>query len=67
MRVSFFWTVWRIWKTLPLPARIFPAWRASGSMAQLAIVLLKPQTFMNLSGRSIMQALQFYKIATCPG
>lgn len=26
------------------------------------IVLLKPQTFMNLSGRSIMPALQFYKL-----
>jgi len=25
-------------------------------------VLLKPQTFMNLSGRSVMQALQFYKL-----
>ena len=25
-------------------------------------VLLKPQTFMNLSGRAIMQALQFYKL-----
>jgi len=25
-------------------------------------LLLKPQTFMNLSGRSIMQALQFYKL-----
>ena len=26
------------------------------------LVLLKPQTFMNLSGRSAMQALQFYKL-----
>jgi PTH1 family peptidyl-tRNA hydrolase len=26
------------------------------------LVLLKPQTFMNLSGRAVMQALQFYKI-----
>jgi len=25
-------------------------------------VLIKPQTFMNLSGRSVMQALQFYKL-----
>jgi len=25
-------------------------------------ILLKPQTFMNLSGRSVMQALQFYKL-----
>jgi PTH1 family peptidyl-tRNA hydrolase len=27
------------------------------------LILLKPQTFMNLSGRSVMQALQFYKLA----
>lgn len=26
------------------------------------LILLKPQTFMNLSGKSIMQALQFYKL-----
>ena len=26
------------------------------------LVLLKPLTFMNLSGRSVMQALQFYKL-----
>jgi PTH1 family peptidyl-tRNA hydrolase len=26
------------------------------------LILLKPQTFMNLSGRSIMPALQFYKL-----
>lgn len=28
------------------------------------LVLLKPQTFMNLSGRSIQPALQFYKLTT---
>jgi peptidyl-tRNA hydrolase, PTH1 family len=26
------------------------------------LVLLKPQTFMNLSGKAVMQALQFYKL-----
>ncbi len=26
------------------------------------IILLKPQTFMNLSGQAVMQALQFYKL-----
>ena len=26
------------------------------------LVLLKPQTYMNLSGRAVMQALQFYKL-----
>lgn len=39
----------------------------SGLAGELArkddrLVLLKPQTFMNLSGRSVMQALQFYKL-----
>jgi len=28
------------------------------------ITLLKPETFMNLSGRSVMQALQFFKLPT---
>ena len=27
-------------------------------------VLLKPQTFMNLSGQSVLEAAQFYKIPT---
>ncbi len=26
------------------------------------LILLKPQTFMNLSGKAVMQALQFYKL-----
>lgn len=33
-------------------------WNYRGSR----LILLKPQTFMNLSGRSVMQALQFYKL-----
>ena len=28
------------------------------------LILIKPQTFMNLSGRAVMQALQFYKLPT---
>ncbi len=32
------------------------------SRANCRHILLKPQTFMNLSGRSVMQALQFYKL-----
>jgi PTH1 family peptidyl-tRNA hydrolase len=34
-------------------------WERNGTR----LILLKPQTFMNLSGRSIMPALQFYKAA----
>ncbi len=33
-------------------------WSHKGSR----LILLKPQTFMNLSGQSVMQALQFYKL-----
>ncbi len=33
-------------------------WERNGTR----LILLKPQTFMNLSGRSIMPALQFYKV-----
>lgn len=32
------------------------------SQAGHKLILLKPQTFMNLSGKSVMQALQFYKL-----
>jgi PTH1 family peptidyl-tRNA hydrolase len=28
----------------------------------IRLILLKPQTFMNLSGQAVMQALQFYKL-----
>lgn len=30
-------------------------------------LLLKPETFMNLSGRSVRQAMQFYKLETASG
>ncbi len=33
-------------------------WNVAGNR----LILLKPQTFMNLSGNSVMQALQFYKL-----
>lgn len=32
------------------------------SLAGHKLILLKPQTFMNLSGKAVMQALQFYKL-----
>ena len=36
---------------------------AEGQAAGERVLLLKPQTFMNLSGRSILAAQQFYKLA----
>lgn len=33
-----------------------------GMIGQEKVMLVKPQTFMNLSGRSILEILQFYKI-----
>ena len=36
---------------------------ASGSVRGERCVFLKPQTYMNLSGRAVQQALAFYKVA----
>jgi len=36
---------------------------AEGDLAGEKIVLIKPQTFMNLSGQSVGEALRFYKLA----
>ncbi len=40
----------------------FNAFYGAGDIAQTPCVLLKPQTFMNLSGRSLVPALAFYQI-----
>jgi PTH1 family peptidyl-tRNA hydrolase len=47
----------------------FPAWRkrfsgltAEGKLAGQAVLLLKPQTYMNESGRSVGEAVRFYKL-----
>jgi len=47
----------------------FPPWRAKfqglvseGRLGDVRIVLLKPQTFMNLSGQSVGEAMRFYKL-----
>ncbi|ODT32174.1 MAG: aminoacyl-tRNA hydrolase [Kaistia sp. SCN 65-12] len=36
---------------------------AEGSLAGEKVLLIKPQTFMNLSGQSVGEALRFYKLA----
>jgi peptidyl-tRNA hydrolase, PTH1 family len=43
-------------------ARKFDGLLAEAAIDYHRVLLLKPQTFMNLSGRSVGQALRFYKI-----
>jgi PTH1 family peptidyl-tRNA hydrolase len=50
-------------------AHDFPAWRkrfsglvAEGKLAGEAVLLFKPQTFMNESGRAVGEAVRFYKL-----
>lgn len=52
-------------------AHRFDPWRvkfhgliAQGRIGDAAVLLLKPQTFMNDSGRSVGEAMRFYKLAT---
>jgi len=40
----------------------FNAVYGTGEIDQTPCVLLKPQTFMNLSGRSLVPALAFYQV-----
>lgn len=47
----------------------FPAWRrkfqgqvTEGRLGSEKVVLLKPETFMNLSGQSVGEAMRFYKL-----
>jgi PTH1 family peptidyl-tRNA hydrolase len=44
------------------PARKFQGWVQEGRLGSAKILLLKPATFMNESGRSIRAALDFYKL-----
>jgi PTH1 family peptidyl-tRNA hydrolase len=50
-------------------AHDFPAWRkrfsglaTEGKLGREQVLLLKPQTFMNESGRAVGEALRFYKL-----
>ena len=40
----------------------FDALLGTGSIEGEKVILLKPQTYMNLSGKSIIQVVNFYKI-----
>ena len=45
------------------PKKQFQGWVREGRIGPLKILLLKPGTFMNESGRSVRAALDFYKLA----
>lgn len=47
---------------IPLKRARFSALCGSGTQAGQSVTLLKPQTYMNLSGQSIAKAAQFYKV-----
>lgn len=49
-------------ENLGITRKSFSGLAGEWSRAGCRHILLKPQTFMNLSGRSLMQALQFYKL-----
>lgn len=44
------------------PARKFQGWLSEGRVGGEKLLLLKPATFMNESGRSVGEALRFYKL-----
>lgn len=46
----------------PPPAKKFQGWLQDGRIGTQRVLLLKPATFMNESGRSIRAALDFYKL-----
>jgi PTH1 family peptidyl-tRNA hydrolase len=47
---------------LPAPAKKFLGWVQEARIGSDKIILLKPATFMNESGRSIRAAMDFYKL-----
>lgn len=48
----------RLWKTLAETAD----WRVSGGDADQRVLLVKPLTFMNLSGNALVQLVGYYKV-----
>jgi len=49
-------------ENISISKKLFSGFSGEWSVAGHRLILLKPQTFMNLSGKSIMQALQFHKL-----
>ena len=47
----------------PAPAKKFQGWFQEGRIGGDKVILLKPATFMNESGRSIRAAMDFYKLS----
>ena len=45
-----------------LPSRKFQGWLRKGKIGEYSVLLLKPATFMNESGRSVRLALDFFKL-----
>ncbi|APG61617.1 aminoacyl-tRNA hydrolase [Sphingorhabdus lutea] len=46
----------------PAPSKKFLGWAQEGRIGNEKILLLKPATFMNESGRSVRAAMDFYKL-----
>jgi PTH1 family peptidyl-tRNA hydrolase len=49
-------------ENLSITKKSFSGLTGEWSFHGIRLILLKPQTFMNLSGQAVMQALQFYKL-----
>jgi peptidyl-tRNA hydrolase, PTH1 family len=49
---------------IPVTRKSFSGLYGEGEFKGNRLFLLKPQTFMNLSGRSVAEALRFHKLAT---
>lgn len=48
----------------PAPQKKFQGWLQEGRIGGIKVLLLKPATYMNESGRSVGEALRFYKLDT---
>ncbi len=49
-------------ENISISKKAFSGFSGEWNFAGHRLILLKPQTFMNLSGKSVMQALQFHKL-----